>query len=94
MLPLRSLVLSFALSSSAALAADWPQWRGPERTGFVPAGEAVPATLPAEPKVVWRVAVGDGFSSPIVSGGRVVHLDNQDAHEVAYALDAATGQEL
>jgi outer membrane protein assembly factor BamB len=82
------------LISTAALAADWPQWRGPARTGFVPEGAAVPATLPAEPKVVWRIPVGDGFASPVVSDGSVFHLDNQDAQETAYALDAATGQEL
>ena len=87
--------LAFALIFVAQLcAADWPQWRGPERTGAVPAGEPVPATLPAEPKVVWRVPVGEGFASPVVSGGRVFHLDNQDAQEIAHAADAATGKEL
>jgi outer membrane protein assembly factor BamB len=91
---LRSLLPLTLFTSSLALAADWPQWRGPARTGFVPAGEAVPAALPAEPKVVWRVAVGDGFASPVVQGGRVFHLDNQDGQEVAHAVDAQTGQEL
>ncbi len=75
-------------------AADWPQWRGPLRTGFVPAGEPVPATLPTEPKVVWRVPIGEGFASPVVSGGRVFYLDNQDAQETAHAAEAATGKEL
>jgi alpha-mannosidase len=42
------------------MAADWPRWRGPEGTGHVPAGVAVPKTLPAEPNVVWRVKVGNG----------------------------------
>ncbi len=94
-MPLRcSLPLFLAFLSTTVLAADWPQWRGPARTGFAPEGAAVPATLPAEPKILWRVAVGDGFASPVVSGGRVFHLDNQDANETAYALDAATGKEL
>ncbi len=86
-----TLILLFAAHVSGA---DWPQWRGPQRTGAVPAGEPVPATLPAEPKVVWRVPVGEGFASPVVSGGRVFHLDNQDAQEIAHAADAATGKEL
>jgi outer membrane protein assembly factor BamB len=43
---------------------------------------------------VWRVPVGDGFASPVVSGGRVFHLDNQDGQEVAHGVDAVTGQEL
>jgi len=62
-------VLAFCLG--AASAADWPQWRGPERTGHVPAGAAVPKTLPAEPKVLWRVKVGDGLASPVVGDGPV-----------------------
>jgi len=92
---LRRFLWPVLISISTTLqAADWPQWRGPDRTGHVPAGEAVPASLPAEPKVAWRVAVGDGFASPVVSGGRVFHLDNQEGHESASALDAATGKEL
>ena len=79
---------------STANAADWPQWRGPDRTGHVPAGERVPGALPAEPKVVWRVAAGEGFASPVVSGGSVFHLDNKDGEEVAHAVEAATGKEL
>jgi outer membrane protein assembly factor BamB len=86
-----TLLLASLLTVSAA---DWPQWRGPERTGHVPAGESIPTTLPAEPKVVWRVPVGDGFASPVVAGGRVFHLDNKDANEIARAADAATGKEL
>ncbi len=78
----------------SSVAADWPQWRGPERTGHVPAGQPVPQTLPAEPKAVWRVPVGGGFASPVLSGGRVFHLDDQEGTEVAHAVDAATGKEL
>ncbi len=86
-----SLLLSLV---TPALAADWPQWRGPARTGEVPAGERVPTSLPAEPKVLWRVPVGDGFASPVVAGGRVFHLDDKAGTEFARAADAATGREL
>jgi outer membrane protein assembly factor BamB len=44
--------------------------------------------------MLWRIPVGDGFASPVVDGGRVFYLDNQDAQEVAHAVDAATGKEL
>ena len=75
-------------------AADWPQWRGPLRTGHVPAGVAVPETLPAEPKVFWRVKAGEGFSSPIVAAGKVFLFDNQEGRETLRALDPADGHEL
>ena len=51
------------------MAAEWPRWRGPDGTGRVPAGVAVPKTLPAEPAVVWHVKIGGGVGSPVVSGG-------------------------
>src|SRR4051812_1080364 len=90
---LRVFVL-LALFLTTGLARDWPQWRGPMRTGEVPAGEPVPLTLPVEPKVVWHVPVGGGFASPVVAGGHVFHLDDQDGMEVAHAVEAATGKEL
>ena len=74
------------------LAADWPRWRGPDGTGHVPTGVAVPTTLPAQPKVVWHVAIGEGLGSPVVSGGRVFYLDHQQGKEMVHAADAATGK--
>src|SRR5438270_2274465 len=56
-LPIVSLFLVFTLSPARA-ADDWPQWRGPDRTGHVPAGVPVPSTLPSQPKVLWHVPVG------------------------------------
>lgn len=84
---------ALAVLVSTSVAADWPQWRGPARTGYVPEGQPLPETLAAEPKSVWRLSIGDGFASPIVSGGRVFYLDNQGGIEVAHAVDAATGKE-
>src|SRR5271165_6040195 len=76
-----------------APAADWPQWRGPERTGWVASSEQFPTTIASEPKVVWRLEIGGGFSSPVVAGGKLVYLDAQDQQEVAHLVDAATGKE-
>ena len=77
-----------------ALAEDWPRWRGPAVTGHVPDGAAVPKTLPAKPKVLWRVPVGDGLGSPVVAGGTVFYLDNQRGKEVVHAAKADTGTPL
>jgi len=85
-----ALATALPLLSSAA---DWPQWRGPERTGYV-VKDAVPATLPAEPAVLWRVKCGEGFASPIIAGGKVFYADNVEMKETLHALDAASGREL
>ena len=86
------LILSPALLSIAH-SADWPQWRGPSGNGLIPEAEAV-AILPDDPKSTWHLPVGDGFASPVMAGGRVFYLDNQDKQEIAHALESATGKEL
>jgi outer membrane protein assembly factor BamB len=76
-------------------AGDWPQWLGPKRDGSTT--EKVAAWKPQEPpKVLWRSAVSQGFSSPVVAGGRVfIHacVKDKDAEQVV-ALDAVAGKLL
>jgi outer membrane protein assembly factor BamB len=86
--------IAVALGLTAAHAADWPQWRGPMRTGLAPVGGPALTNLSATPRVVWRLTIGGGFSSPVVADGKVVYLDAQDGQETAHVLDAATGREL
>ena len=75
-------------------AQDWPQWRGPDRTGHVPTGTRVPTALPAEPKVLWRLEVGQGLASPVVAAGRVFYFDNQAGKETLHAIQAADSREV
>ncbi len=75
-------------------AGDWSQWRGPTQNGHVPDGVPVPASLTSTPEVIWERSVGFGLGSPVVSGGRLFHLDHQDGQEVVHALNATSGQEL
>lgn len=83
-----------ALLGTSCFASDWPGWRGPQRDGHVPPGVKVPATLPREPRSVWRMKIGDGLASPVVAGGKVFYLDNQESKETLHALDRDTGREL
>ncbi len=79
-------------------AEDWPQWRGPNRDGIW-AESGVPESFPAEGlKVRWRNPVGFGWSSPVVSQGRVfvtdAHLKQPVAQERVHCFDEATGKSL
>jgi outer membrane protein assembly factor BamB len=59
------------VSCSATLLAQWPQFRGPGGQGHSAEG-GLPAEWNATKNVAWKVAVpGRGWSSPIVSDGRV-----------------------
>ncbi len=77
-----------------AAAADWPQYRGPERDG-VSAETGLAESWPdAGPPVLWRVPLGDGYSGISAAGGRLYTLMGSGGDEVAVCLDAATGEEI
>jgi outer membrane protein assembly factor BamB len=73
--------------------ADWPQWRGPARDGVVP-GFVEPKPWPEKLSRRWKVAVGEGHSSPIVAAGKVFLHSRRGEEEVVAAYDPQTGREL
>ncbi len=85
-----ALFLSASLGAQAPARDNWPQWRGPSRTGVLTLDEA-PATWPPELKKGWSVEVGEGYSSPVSGGGRVFVHSRSDPDEVVSAIDLATG---
>jgi outer membrane protein assembly factor BamB len=91
-----SLSVSFVcfFLTNSAFAADWPRWRGPDNTGIVPRGVEVPETLPAVPKLLWEVKLGEGVGSPVAADGRVFVLDNRNDQETLCAFDLTHGKPL
>lgn len=60
------------------LAADWPQWRGPNRDGISQETGLLKQWPENGPKQVWRVDdVGGGYSTPSIVGDRIYLLGNQ-----------------
>ena len=80
---------------AAATAADWPQWRGPDRTG-VSKETGLLKTWPAEgPKLLWTVrGLGGGYGSLSVARGRLYGMGHRGESETVWAFDAATGKEV
>ena len=77
-------------------AADWPQYRGPNTDGSTP--EKIPhAWLSTGPKMLWKTASTNGFSSFAVAGARCFMLEGRDVdgapQEVLVAREANTGKE-
>ena len=95
-----SLAACILCGTCAALtrAEDWPQWRGPNRDGaWTESG--ILETFGAEGlNIRWRVPIGPGWSSPVVSHGRVfvtdVQLETRPAQERLHCFDEATGKSL
>ena len=88
---LTAVVLAAAGISLRGAGEEWTQWRGPNRTGIVPAASA-PSAWPDQLKKGWTVAVGEGYSSPVSGGGRVFVHARRDPDEVVTAIDLATGK--
>ncbi len=81
---LRAVLVLCALFPAAPLPAfEFPQWRGPARDGqvSVPARAAWPEALRAG----WKVKVGVGHASPVVSGDRVFLFSREGEEEVSGA---------
>lgn len=94
-IPLKNFSLAVsALVSSTLQAADWPQWRGPDRSGSVREVGLKLERLSSEPKVLWQLEVGPGQSSPVVARGVLVYMDGVEGQEVAHGVEAATGKAL
>src|SRR6266581_6064505 len=86
-------VCASTLILNCAPAQDWPQWRGPNRNAQA-AGFAAPKTWPKELTQKWKVAVGEGVSTPCLVGDKLYVFARQAGAEVTRCLEAATGKEL
>lgn len=83
-----------SLVAGAALAADWPQWLGPQRDGSSPETGLLTDWPKEGPKLLWKVPGGDGYSSVAVAGKRAFTLVQRGADELVICLDIADGKEL
>ena len=95
--PLTRLVVVWGLALAlpvAAVAADWPQFRGPNRDG-ISTEEGLTETWGENgPPELWRVPIGPAYSSITVVGGRVYTMTSDEGHEYVAGYDASTGEEL
>ena len=79
--------------SPGLTAADWPQWRGPNRDGTT-AETSWSHQWKGEPKRAWQASVGVGFPSMAVARGRVYTQGHLGGSNVLWSLNADTGAVL
>lgn len=92
-----ALFILLLLTVPAARAADWAEWRGPERDG-ISREKGLPAKWsPAGENLAWKAPYG-GRSTPVVMGNRVYLWNGYDKgerlQERLICLDADTGRVL
>jgi len=93
---LLAATLASMICSLAAFSADWPQWRGPERTG-ISKETGLAKEWPKEgPKLLWHIKdIGEGYSTPAVVGDRLYLISNKGMdNEYVHALSTADGKEI
>jgi outer membrane protein assembly factor BamB len=88
-------VVGLLALAAAALAADWPQFRGPERDD-VSRETGLLKEWPADgPRLLWTSEeAGIGYSGPAVVGNVLYTLGADEEHDYALAFDVRTGKKL
>ena len=78
----------------AASGVPWTQWGGPHRN-FQTEASGLKDVWPASgPRVIWKRALGEGYSSPAVENGVIYTMYGKPKREVVLAADAETGKTL
>lgn len=76
----------------AASAADWFQWRGPNRDGHSPDTGLLKQWPPGGPPLVWKATgLGRGYSGVAVQGDRLYTMGDQDGASYLLALNVTNG---
>jgi len=96
-MPSRAFCLCLALFWPGHLfAADWPQWRGPNRDAAWTESGIVKKLPSTGLKVLWRAPIAMGFSSPVIVDGKVylsdAELEKPIIRERVHCLAADSGK--
>jgi len=90
------LAVVMAFCAVPILAADWPQWLGPQRNGISKEIGLLKEWPKDGPKLAWQAKeTGSGYSTPAVVGDRVYLLGNEGMeNEFVQALAAQDGKRV
>jgi outer membrane protein assembly factor BamB len=89
------LIVAAACLAVASSAADWPQWRGPDRTEISRETGLLKDWPAGGPKLLWTFSdAGIGYSGPAIVGDRLYSLGADEKDEFVFALDTRTGKQV
>jgi outer membrane protein assembly factor BamB len=81
-------VVAVGLGSAAVRAGDWGQWLGADRNGI----SAETGWDAKAPQQLWKIAVGEGYSTVSVVGDKVYTMGNINGQDIVWCLEAKTGK--
>ncbi|MCH5372419.1 MAG: PQQ-like beta-propeller repeat protein [Planctomycetes bacterium] len=90
------VALTVIAAAISVPAADWPQWRGPNRDGISQEKGLLQRWPQEGPKLVWKAtSVGSGYSTPSVVGDRLYLLANDGLdNEFVEAIAVSDGKRI
>lgn len=91
---LRLITAGLLLAPALVIAADWPQWRGPDRNEISRETDLRTSFDGDGPKLLWTYSnAGNAYSGPAIVGN-VLYSQGADRQEFAFALNTDTGEEI
>lgn len=88
-------LLLVALAVPFIFAADWPQWRGPDRTDVSKETGLLKSWPQGGPRLLWTFTdAGSALSGPAIVGDRLYSMGADDANDCIYALDLNNQRKL
>lgn len=90
-----SITFGFCFVAGTIHADDWPQWRGPERSGVSREKGLIKEWAKEGPKLLWKITdAGSGYSTPAVAGEWIYVLGNDGLdNESVRALSVKDGKQ-
>jgi outer membrane protein assembly factor BamB len=73
---------------------DWPDFLGPQRNGRSPETGLTGNWAGKPPRLVWQCQLGESYSAPSVSRGRLFHFDRHGDRHRLTCRNSETGVEL
>jgi outer membrane protein assembly factor BamB len=89
------LLLAGPISGRSPAEPDWPQWRGPDRTGLARETGLLKAWPSGGPAVVWTNSeIGEGYGSIAIKADRVLVQGVSAGQSSVFCLNRASGKTM
>ncbi len=88
-------ILCLITTWTLAGAADWPQWRGPQRDGCSRETGLLKTWPEGGPTLAWKATgIGAGYSGVAIADGRIYTMGEEAVTAQVYALEEGSGKIL
>ena len=93
MVPIFVLALAVMIAGQSISTGDWPQWRGPDRTGLSKETGLMEEWPASGPQRIWQISnLGAGYGSLSIKGDRIFVQGRVGRQSAVLSLDRSDGK--